>query len=59
MRGALAFDFGGMTEVGEQSPQPRGLDYVRSGEYMAEPGDLLAIIPAVELLPAFSAAPAN
>ncbi len=57
MRSALAFHFEGMAEAGETLPEPKGLEYyVRSGERIAEPGDLLTSIPADELLAAFSGA---
>lgn len=57
MRSALAFHFEGMAEAGEPMPEPRGLDhYVRSGEYIADAGDLLTTISADGLFPAFSAA---
>ena len=50
MRGALAFHFEGMAETGEPLPEPKGLGhYVRSGEYVADAGDLLTVIPADEL----------
>ena len=51
MRAALAFHFEGMAEAGEPLPVPKGLEhYVRSGEYVADAGDLLTTIPADELL---------
>ena len=51
MRAALVFHFEGMTEVGEPLPAPKGLEYyVRSGEHIADPGDILTTIPADELL---------
>jgi predicted RNase H-like HicB family nuclease len=57
MRAALAFHFEGMAEAGETLPEPKGLEYyVRSGEHIADPGDLLTTIPADELRPAFSSA---
>ena len=57
MRAALAFHFEGMADAGEALPEPRGLDhYVRSGEYIADTGDLLTTIPADGLLPAFPTA---
>ncbi|MBA3964061.1 MAG: type II toxin-antitoxin system HicB family antitoxin [Chthoniobacterales bacterium] len=57
MRAALAFHFEGMAEGGESPPVPKGLEhYVRSGEHIADPGDLLTTIPADELLSALSAA---
>src|SRR5438067_6031641 len=57
MRAALAFHFEGMTEAGESLPEPKGLEhYVRSGEHVADPGDLLTTVPADELLSAFSTA---
>ena len=52
MRCALAFHFEGVTEAGEPLPEPRGLEhYVQSGEHIADPGDLLTMVPANELLP--------
>ena len=57
MRAALVFHFEGMAEAGESLPEPRGLDhYVRSGEYVADAGDLLTTVSAEELLPVFPAA---
>ena len=57
MREALAFHFEGMTMAGESLPIAQGLEYyVRSGEYRADPGDLLTTIPADELLIALPAA---
>jgi predicted RNase H-like HicB family nuclease len=50
MRAALVFHFEGMTEAGEPLPEPKGLDhYVRSGEHIADAGDLLTTIPTDEL----------
>ena len=58
MRGALAFHFEGMAQAGESLPVPRGLEsYVRSGEHIADPGDLLTTIPAEELLSSISTVP--
>ena len=55
MHAALVFHFEGMADAGEPLPEPRGLEhYVRSGEYAAEPGDLLTTIPRDELLPALT-----
>jgi len=57
IRVALAFHFEGMAEAGEPLPEPRGLEYyVRSGEHISDPGDLLTTIPADELRSALSAA---
>jgi predicted RNase H-like HicB family nuclease len=51
MRAALVFHFEGMTDAGERLPVPKGLEhYVRSGEHIADPGDLLTTIPADELV---------
>jgi len=51
MRAALMFHFDGMAETGEPIPTPKGLEYyVRSGEHIADPGDLLTTIPADSLL---------
>jgi hypothetical protein len=48
-----------MAEAGEPLPEPKGLEYyVRSGEHIADPGDLLTTIPADELRSAFSSATA-
>lgn len=51
IRCALAFHFEGMVEAGERIPEARGLDhYVRIGDRIADPGDLLTTISAEELL---------
>ncbi len=50
MRGALVSHFEEMLEVGEPLPEPKGLEhYIRSGEYVADPGDLITTIDADEL----------
>lgn len=55
MRAALAFHFEGMAEAGEPLPEPKGLEhYIRSGERIADPGDLLTSVLAEELLAALS-----
>ena len=57
MREALVFHFEGMAEAGELLPEPKGLEhYVRGGERIVDPGDLLTTIPANELFSAFSSA---
>ena len=57
IRSALIFHFEGMTETGEPLPEPKGLEhYVRAGEHIVDPGDLLTSIPADELLSQVSAA---
>jgi predicted RNA binding protein YcfA (HicA-like mRNA interferase family)/predicted RNase H-like HicB family nuclease len=57
MRAALAFHFEGITGAGEPVPEPKGLEhYLRAGEHVADPGDLLTTIPADELLSELSTA---
>ncbi len=55
MRSALAFHFEGMSEAEEPIPEPKGLEhYIRSGEQMAEAGDLITFVAPSDLLSAVS-----
>lgn len=50
MTSALVFHFEGMLEAGEALPSPIGLQaHLLSGEYVADPGDLIAHVAAEDL----------
>lgn len=50
MRSALLAHFEEMREMGDPLPQPRGLAaHLRTGEYVPEPGDVVAFVGAEDL----------